>query len=79
MEKRLGKIHQAQLHPVPAFEKGLEELKVLVARNKEEGFRFEPEDWDKMMSIVWVADRGHGIGLDRATKASALDLDTTLG
>ena len=79
MEKRLGKIHQAQLHPVPAFEKGLEELKGLVARKKEEGFRFEPEDWDKMMSIVWVADRGHGIGLDRATKASALDLDTTLG
>jgi len=79
MEKRLDKIHQAQLHPVPAFEKELKELKVLVARKKEEGFRFEPEDWDKMMSIVWVADRGHGIGLDRATKVSALDLDTTLG
>jgi hypothetical protein len=60
MEERLDRIHQSQLHnPGSGFGKELEELKCLVSQKREEGFRFgEGVDWEKIMSIGWMAVPG---------------------
>ena len=66
IEKRLDCIHQAQYDNASSIKKELAELKVLVEKKRDEGFRFQGMGWEKMMEVGWIADRGTGIGLDRA-------------
>jgi hypothetical protein len=71
IEKRLDRIYESQNRNASAIGKELEELKCLVKQKRDEGIRFQGMELEKMMEVGWIADRGIGIGLDRATRKGA--------
>jgi hypothetical protein len=66
IEKRLDRIYESQNRNASAIGKELEELKALVGQKRDEGFRFGGMEWEKLMEVGWIADRGVGLGLDRS-------------
>lgn len=72
IEKRLDRIHTSQCDNASSIKKELAELKALVEKKRDEGFRFQGLEWEKMMEVGWIADRGIGIGRDRATISPSL-------
>jgi hypothetical protein len=68
IEKRLHRIHESQNRNASAIGKELEELKALVGQKRDEGYRLGGMEWEKLMKVGWIADRGTGIEMDRAIR-----------